>query len=93
MCTYSMIMDHYWDKWQPYRTTPPMPVQWPFWPPSPMFPAQPGPTTAEIEEFSILLAKAKEYDKRTGQEDCELESKKDKIRQLATELGITITFP
>ena len=72
MCTVSMIMDHYGDKWDRY-------------PPS-------LPTQEEINEFKELLNRAREYDKRNNEPNCELKEKRDKILKLAEELGVKIDF-
>ncbi len=50
-------------------------------------------TPQEIEEFHRLLERAREYDKRNNEPDCELQQKKDKLIRLAKELGVDITFP
>lgn len=107
MCVVSMVYDHYWDKWSqpPYRISPtPLPYQvpvvtpypQPFVPvvPVPVAPVVPVqlPTQAEIEEFRKLLERAREYDKRTGQPDCELEEKRAKLKKLAEEMGVDIAF-
>lgn len=101
MCVYSMIADHFHDKW----TTPP--YKWPFdQPPQQPQPIVPVPypmplpipmsrpiTQEEVDELRRLLEKAKKYDEETGQKDCEIEEKKDKLRKLADEFGIPIVFP
>lgn len=81
MCTVSMIMDHYRDTWQP-RT------DWgqlgsPVWP---LISAE------EIAEFKKLLERAREYDKRHNEPDCELDSKKQTLLDLAKQLGVEINF-
>lgn len=94
MCVVSMVIDHYDEKWcknwhpmiPPIK---PMPVPYPVnWPPVPRVPTQ-----AEIDEFYELLRKAREYDKKNNQPDCEMEEKKKALLKLAEEMGITITFP
>lgn len=71
------------------------------WAPMP-FPADPGlhplppaPVLSpeEIQAVRELLEKAQRYDTVTGQERCELEEKKKRLRELARELGATITLP
>ena len=90
MCTVSMIMDHYGDKWSkpPYQLQPVYPpaLAWP-----PLTP-EPRITQAELDEFRTLLERAREYDKRNNEPDCELESKKVKVKKLAEELGVEISF-
>lgn len=86
MCAVSMIMDHYHDKWATrspyyYEINIPYPTQ-----------TEPPITDAEIREFRELLERARQYDKTHNQPDCELESKKQKVRELAEKLGVTIDF-
>lgn len=106
MCVVSMIVDHYYDRWEPYRRLPPFHPMFPA-PPSPfrpMFPDQPEqlpevaplpkqlPSAEEIAEFHELLRKAREYDKKNHEPDCESEEKKKKLQALADELGVKITI-
>lgn len=99
MCTVSMIMDHYQDKW----TRPP--IQPMFWPqtstepggaPLPPdgfhVPAPPQISKEEVEEFRQLLERARKYDKERGEPDCELEEKRQELLKLAGELGVDISF-
>lgn len=102
MCVVSMIMDHYGDKWShpPYVFP-----NWsqPFVPQTPdpeaikkalkTFLAIPKQITAEeIREFRELLERAREYDKRNNEPDCELASKKARVKALADDLGVQIDF-
>lgn len=52
----------------------------------------PPPTKEEIEEFRRLLERAREYDKKNDEPDCEKEEKKQKLMQLAKQLNIEIAF-
>lgn len=79
MYVVSMVSDHYWDKWR--DLTPPQ-----------VYPYQPAITTAEIEEFRKLLERAREYDKKNNEPDCELKEKKERLLKLAEELGVKIDF-
>ena len=97
MCVISMIMDHHYAKWNPRipgTVTPPLKAF-----PTEIFPTEwivpPGPQISpeEIDEFHELLERARAYDKAHGQPDCELKSKKEKLTELAKELGVDITFP
>lgn len=100
MCVYSMIMDHYTEKWgkyvppEPPRTIPLVPWDYPpYWPdvlPAPE--AKPPISPEEIEEFRELLRRAKAYDKNNNEPDCELESKKAILKELAEKLGVEIDF-
>ncbi len=80
MCVMSVVMD-YGKQWlQPFTIGPPV---------------QPVPTVSpdSIRAFEELLRKAKEYDRITGQPDCELEPKKRILQEMADVLKITIKFP
>ncbi len=92
MCVYSMIVDHYTEKWPKQYPTVNPPQTWPGgsggtlgWKPA-------GPTPEEVEEFRKLLDRAREYDKRNHEPNCELEAKKDVLRQMAKQWGIDISF-
>lgn len=91
MCVYSMVMDHYHDKWNqpPYKFPQlPEPMVRPIEPP-----ALPKPITAdEIDEFRRLLERARKYDVETGQRDCETDEKRKRLLDLAKELGVEISF-
>lgn len=87
MCVVSMVTDHFTDRWtsplyQPRYIRPGLPP----------LPPQRQITLEEIDEFHKLLERAREYDRRTGQPDCELAEKKAKLQRLAQELGVTIYF-
>ena len=89
MCVVSMIMAHYDDEWsrrlQDLQRTAPSPFGWPQTSPPP-------PTQQEIDEFRRLLDRAREYDRKNGEPDCELEEKRTRIRKLAEELGVKVDF-
>lgn len=89
MCVVSMIMDHYHDKWAPYYPQPTVPV----YPPVPYVP-MPMPVPAispeEVSEFRRLLERARAYDRKHNEPDCELEEKKRKVRELAKALGVDL---
>ena len=80
MCVVSMVMDHYNQRWNEL-------IQQPY---QPNFPREPVITDAEIREFRKLLDRAREYDKRNNEPDCELEVKKKQLLDLAKELGMEI---
>lgn len=84
MCTVSMIMDHYQDRWSDRRG---LTLQEPQWVSS-----VPQITQEEVEEFHRLLDRARKYDKERGEPDCELEEKRQKLLKLAGELGVEISF-
>lgn len=91
MCMVSMIMDHYWDKWQQPQYVPVPVVHHAIFPGS-LAPLPKVPIQEEIDEFHRLLRRAREYDAKHNQPDCELEEKKQKLLKLAEELGIKITL-
>jgi hypothetical protein len=85
-----MIMDHYREKWTPYTEPYANPntlpsITWPF-------NTQPAITDAEILEFRKLLDRAREYDKRNNEPDCELAEKRQAILDIAKKLGVDIAF-
>lgn len=82
MCVFSMISDHYLDKWK--RLPEP---QYPFAPNH-----VPAITDAEILEFRELLERAREYDKKHNEPECGLEQKKKEIAELAEKHGVKIDF-
>lgn len=105
MCVMSMVMDHFGDEWerrwqqwqhqpwQPYITPWTQPYVKPWTQPlQPIVPAKPSITDEEVAEFRRLLDRAREYDKRNNEPDCELEEKRDRIKKLAEELGQKIEF-
>ena len=91
MCVQSMIMDHYHDKWRQYF--PPSVPLFPYTIPGiPVQPLVPAITPDEVAEFRRLLERAKEYDKKNNEPDCELKEKRDRVLKLAKELGVSITI-
>jgi len=46
----------------------------------------------KIKELEELLQRAREYDKRNNEPDCELSEKKETLRTLAKQLGVEIRF-
>lgn len=85
MCVVSMIMQYYHDKWQsaPYWINVPGTLSPPVVNP---------PTQAEIDEFRKLLDRAREYDKRNNEPDCENGDKKAALKALAEQWKIDISF-
>lgn len=83
MCVVSMVMDHYWEKWSPLTGQPLVRIGTTI---------EPAITDAEIREFRALLERAREYDKKNNEPNCELEEKREKIRKLADELGVKVDF-
>lgn len=95
MCVVSMVMDHYWDKWQPYKVPFPSPYEQPatIYPPVQPIVTRPLIPQADIDEFYKLLNRARDYDKKNNEPDCELDEKKERLKKLAKELGAEIVFP
>jgi hypothetical protein len=89
MCVVSMVMEHYTEKWDRLIPRDPFfPLRVPLTPPIPA----PAITPAEIEEFHVLLARAREYDRKHNQPDCELAEKKAVLQKIAEALGVPIQF-
>lgn len=107
LCVYSMVMDHYRDKWTNPPYTAPITPTFPYQPdvlpsvPDPVVlpnlipypaPATKPITEEEIKELRELLERAREYDRRNNEPDCELEEKKREIKELAEKHGVKIDF-
>lgn len=83
MCVVSMVIDHQRDNWQ---------RKWPeILNPSYIPPAN-LPTQEEIDEFRRLLERAREYDRRNNEPDCEMDDKKRILKEMADKLGVDISF-
>jgi hypothetical protein len=96
MCVVSMIADHYADRyrggtpsWQPNFT--PLPHA------QGVLVGNPLVTRAEfdelrrdMEEMKKLLVRAKDYDARNGEPDCEMDEKVALLRRIAAMVGITL---
>lgn len=82
MCVVSMVTEHYIDKWG-QRTS-----AWP----QPTIIVTPSISQEEVDEFRKLLDRAREYDKRNNEPDCELADKKKVLMDLAEQLGVKIDF-
>lgn len=87
MCVYSMISDHHTEKWTKDN--------------QPLVPLSPNRLTEQeivdfrrdVGELKKLLERAKEYDKQNSQPDCELESKKKILREIAEKMGVPLELP
>lgn len=93
MCVVSMIIDDFHDRWKPQPHISPYTV--PFVQPQVVIaPAPPVqvPTKEEIDEFHRLLEKARQWDIEHGEPDCGTEEKRQRLKELADELGIEISF-
>lgn len=92
MCVVSMIGDHYLEKWQPRDPSPNAPPVW-------LFPGWPHVTREEFEalrkevqEMAALMRRAKDYDERTGQKDCENDAKMAILRKVAELVGVELAL-
>lgn len=92
-----MVMDHYQQTWpQIYPWVQP----WPACPdPSKhieitIVPREltPEEKEAELTKLKDLIERAKKYDKDNNEPDCELEKKRQVLRDMAKQLGIEIDF-
>lgn len=92
MCVVSMVYDHQFEKW--HDRTPPGEFILPNHGLSPI--ANPliiNPITQEeVDEFRRLLERARAYDRKHNQPDCEMEEKKRLIRELAKLHGLNVDF-
>lgn len=91
-----MIGDFYGDKWKPqpwypgvYPGTAPQPQ------PSPVFienisRAEFGALRKEVLDMKELLKRAKAYDEKNGEPDCEMETKMAILRKVAEAVGISL---
>jgi len=86
MCVVSMVYDYYQDKWKQPFVLP----TYPSWIVPLSIPPQLTPE--ELQDLRKLLERAKKYDEENNQNDCELEEKKKKLRELAAELGAKVDF-
>jgi hypothetical protein len=86
----SMVMDHYGDQWGRRYWPNTTPVQRPV--PPLNINVGPFPTPAELDEFRRLLDRAREYDKRNNEPDCELAEKRQLLLDMAKKLGVDIDF-
>lgn len=88
MCMVSNIGDQYHGYFRPTKWYPN---------PGPYFKANPEVTKAEFEalrkevmEMKELLKRAKAFDERTGQPDCEMDDKMAILRRVAKAVGIDL---
>lgn len=90
MCVVSMIYDMYRDKpkdfWKPvppkeYDFSEEIAKKW-----------QESQLDQKIKELEELLQKAREYDKKMNQPDCEMDEKRLALKKIADELGVEIKF-
>lgn len=99
MCVFSMVGDHYTGKWQDYFPGIPAPGgaggtgQPSAAPLTPVLPASAAELDAlrkEVLEMKELLRKAKLYDEKNGEKDCEKEEKIHILKKMAEVFGISM---
>ena len=91
MCVVSMVGDYFGDKWEPFK----QPIPSPIGPFNVVWPS--GPTQAEFDalkkevlDMKELLKKAKLYDEKHNEPNCEIESKMEFLKKVAALVGIDL---
>jgi hypothetical protein len=93
MCVVSMVSDHYAEKWRRLPWSEPFPViDWPHSPQAPLAVTREefDALKRDVEGMKALLKRAKEYDERNGEPDCEVDEKMDLIRRVAAAVGVDL---
>lgn len=94
MCVVSMVGDHYRDVWtDPNRNgwhTGPSVPNMPIILPSPISREEFDALKKEVLEMKALLKRAKEYDERNNEPECEVDEKMDLLRKVAKLVGIDL---
>ena len=89
MCVVSMIGDHY-DTWLPKK----YPDTFPHWPVLPhtqdVSRQEFDALKKDVEEMKDLLRRAKDYDARNNEPDCEIEEKMALLKRIAELVGIDL---
>ncbi len=88
MCIYSMIVDQGMRDLDPFIKQPPQ-IDWT----QVARDQRQDDLERRVAALEEMLRAAKIYDEAFEEPDCELESKKQKIQELADELGVEITLP
>lgn len=86
MCTYSMVADHFADKWRrqyPFINTNPITVP-------EVSRVEFEALRKEVSEIKDLLVKAKDYDAKHGEPDCEMDEKVELLRKIAKLVGVDL---
>lgn len=99
MCVVSMIGDHYNDKWKdfdfdkitPYTTQPDLPdyTTGPYIEPT-VSKKDFDALKKEVQEMKQLLIKAKSYDERNNEPNCEMEEKVALLKRVAEMVGVDL---
>lgn len=94
MCVVSMVGDHYADKWrnimQPQFPHVPQTPQQQFIIHTPISREEFDALKRDVEEMKALLKRAKEYDERNNEPECEIEEKMDLLRKVAKAVGVDL---
>lgn len=91
MCTVSMVMDHQIGIWPQRRPEIFPPDQMQSWPVMPAVTREEFDTLRrEVEDLRSLLIRAKEYDRRNNEPDCEVDEKMAILKKVAGALGIDV---
>lgn len=82
MCVVSMVMDEWAGEWSRYV------------PNTGNIELPPNPMELAIQAgvYEKMIEAAKEYDKKTGQPNCELDEKRKAIKEIAKQLGVEVAF-
>lgn len=93
MCSVSMIGDHYSQKWTgPFQQGGSLPYNgMPLTLSPPVTREEFFQLQREVLEMKQLLLKAKEYDRKTAQPDCEQESKVEILKRVAQMVGVDLS--
>jgi len=89
MCTVSMVGDHYNDIFKRRPWYPQSPQQWHI-PVETITREEFDELKRQVAEMKTLLIRAKEYDERNNEPDCEIEEKMDVLRKVAKLVGIDL---
>lgn len=93
MCAVSMVGDHYRDMWEPRPWFPGV-LPNTFSPQAHTYPpisrSEFDELKRQVSEMRDLLKRAKDYDERTGQPDCEMDEKMDFLRKVAKLVGFSL---
>lgn len=91
MCVVSMVGDFYGDKFKKEEWKGIFPINPGYFPPSGVTREEFEKLKKEVEEMKDLLKRAKEYDQRTSQPDCEMEDKVAILKKVAQLVGVDLT--
>ena len=88
MCVVSMVMDHYFERWDLPVPGPGPALDFSFL--SPVNREEFEILKREVEDLKGLLKAAKKYDRENNQPDCEVEEKVVLLRKIAEAVGIDL---